>query len=156
MQFELRTLLLKERCSKKSPSSLLSSKSNCLSSRVKFSRAFFRKMKFFRWAADRIKTNGVVCFVSNNSFVDQFAFDGMRKHLLQDFTRIYHLHLEGNVRHNPALSGTAYNVFGIQVAVGITIAIRCDSRANASNRRENCLELVRGRCCRTRPCDADS
>jgi predicted helicase len=62
--------------------------------------------------------------VSNNSFVDQFAFDGMRKHLMRDFTLIYHLHLEGNVRHNPHLSGTAYNVFGIQVGVGITIAAR--------------------------------
>jgi predicted helicase len=48
----------------------------------------------------------------------------MRKHLMQDFTRVYHLHLEGNVRQNPKLSGTAYNVFGIQVGVGITIAVK--------------------------------
>jgi predicted helicase len=65
-----------------------------------------------------------VCFVSNNSFVDQIAFDGMRKHVLQDFNRVYHLHLEGNVRHNPTLAGTVYNVFGIQVGVGITVAVR--------------------------------
>ncbi|MGH2509635.1 MAG: type ISP restriction/modification enzyme, partial [Ktedonobacteraceae bacterium] len=68
--------------------------------------------------------DGIVCFVSNNSFVDQVAFDGMRKHLLQDFTRIYHLDLHGNVRKNPKLSGSTHNVFGIQVGVGITIAIR--------------------------------
>jgi predicted helicase len=43
---------------------------------------------------------------------------------LQDFTRIYHVHLEGNVRHNPTLAGTTYNVFGIQVGVGITVAVR--------------------------------
>ena len=74
---------------------------------------------------DRLNNrDGVVCFVTNNSFVEQFAFDGMRKHMLQDFTRVYHLHLEGNVRQNPKLAGTAYNVFGIQVGVGITIAIR--------------------------------
>ena len=42
----------------------------------------------------------------------------------QDFTRIYHLHLEGNVRQNPKLAGTTYNVFGIQVGVGITLAVR--------------------------------
>jgi predicted helicase len=82
-------------------------------------------VKFFRWAVDRLNgRDGMVCFVSNNSFVDQIAFDGMRKHLLQDFTRVYHLHLEGNVRHNPKLAGTTYNVFGIQVGVGITIAVR--------------------------------
>ncbi len=82
-------------------------------------------VKFFRWAVDRLHgRDGIVCFVSNNSFVDQIAFDGMRKHLLQDFTEIYHLDLHGNVRKNPKLSGTTHNVFGIQVGVGITIAIR--------------------------------
>src|SRR5579863_5470662 len=82
-------------------------------------------VKFFRWAVDRLQgRDGVVCFVSNNSFIDQIAFDGMRKHMLQDFTQIYHLDLHGNVRKNPKLSGTTHNVFGIQVGVGITIAIR--------------------------------
>jgi len=82
-------------------------------------------VKFFRWSVDRLQgRDGIVCFVTNNSFVDQIAFDGMRKHLLQDFTQIYHLDLHGNVRKNPKLSGTTHNVFGIQVGVGITIAIR--------------------------------
>ena len=54
----------------------------------------------------------------------QIAFDGMRKHLWEDFTQIYHLDLHGNVRRNPKLSGTTHNVFGIQVGVGITVAIR--------------------------------
>jgi predicted helicase len=48
----------------------------------------------------------------------------MRKHFLQDFTQVYHLDLHGNVRKNPKLSGTTHNVFGIQIGVGITIAIR--------------------------------
>ncbi|MBL8147983.1 MAG: N-6 DNA methylase, partial [Anaerolineae bacterium] len=82
-------------------------------------------VKFFRWATDRLgDRNGIVCYVSNNSFVDQIAFDGMRKHLLQDFTRIYHIDLHGDVRHNPKLSGTTHNVFGIQIGVGITIAVK--------------------------------
>jgi len=82
-------------------------------------------IKFFRWATDRLQgKDGIVCFVSNNSFVDQIAFDGMRQHFLKDFTNIYHVDLHGNVRRNPKLSGTTHNVFGIQVGVGITIAIR--------------------------------
>ncbi len=82
-------------------------------------------VRFFRWAIDRLQgRDGIVCFVSNNSFVDQLAFDGMRKHLLQDFTHLYHLDLHGNVRRNPKLSGTTHNVFGIQVGVGITVAVR--------------------------------
>jgi len=82
-------------------------------------------VKFFRWASDRMQgRDGIVCMVTNNSFVDQIAFDGMRQHLLQDFTHIYHVDLHGNVRKNPKLSGSTHNVFGIQVGVGITIAIR--------------------------------
>src|SRR5436309_11484281 len=49
-------------------------------------------VKFFRWAIDRLQgRDGIICLVSNNSFIDQLGFDGMRKHLLQDFTQIYHL-----------------------------------------------------------------
>jgi predicted helicase len=48
----------------------------------------------------------------------------MRKHLLKDFNQIYHLDLHGNIRKNPKLSGTTHNVFGIQVGVGITVAVR--------------------------------
>ncbi|MHB8625605.1 MAG: type ISP restriction/modification enzyme [Aggregatilineales bacterium] len=82
-------------------------------------------VRFFWWAKDRLGTrDGIVCYVTNNSFMDQMAFDGFRKHLLQDFTQVYHVDLHGNVRQNPKLSGTTHNVFGIQVGVGITVAIR--------------------------------
>ncbi len=90
-------------------------------------------VKFFRWAIDRLGSrNGIVCFVTNNSFLDQIAFDGMRLQLMKDFTKIYHLNLQGNVRHNPTLSGSAYNVFGIQVGVGITIAIKSDRHESST------------------------
>jgi len=82
-------------------------------------------VKFFRWATDRLAgRDGIICFVSNNGFVDQLAFDGMRKDLLQDFERVDHIDLHGNVRRNPKLSGTTHNVFGIQVGVGITLAVK--------------------------------
>ena len=82
-------------------------------------------VKFFRWASDRLESrDGIVCFVTNNSFVHQVACDGLQKALTAEFTRVYHFDLRGNVRQNPKLSGTAYNVFGIQVGVGITVAVR--------------------------------
>lgn len=87
-------------------------------------------VKFFKWASERLdEQSGVVCFVSNNSFVDQIAFDGMRAHLQRDFDVLYHLDLHGNVRKNPKLSGTTHNVFGIQVGVGITVAVRNRARS---------------------------
>ncbi len=77
-------------------------------------------VRFFRWAADRLNgRGGIVCYISNNSFVTKHAFDGMRKHLLHDFTQIWHLDLGGDARE-----GEQGNVFGIKVGVGITIAVR--------------------------------
>ncbi len=88
-------------------------------------------VKFFRWATDRLgDRDGIVCFVTNNSFVDQIAFDGMRKHLSEDFTTLYHVDLHGDVRKNPKISGTSHNVFGIQVGVGITVAVRHGNRSD--------------------------
>ena len=84
-------------------------------------------VKAIRWATDRIKNDGVVAFVTNSSFVDGVTFDGMRKHLAEDFDKIYILDLGGNVRENPKLSGTTHNVFGIQVGVSINVFIKKDN-----------------------------
>jgi predicted helicase len=83
-------------------------------------------VKAIRWASDKIMDNGegMVTFVSNNSFVADPAFDGMRKHLAGDFDLIYVLDLGGNVRKNPKISGTTHNVFGIQVGVSINVFVR--------------------------------
>jgi len=81
-------------------------------------------VKAFSWASKRIGKEGVVAFVTNNSFLDGIAFDGMRKHLAADFDAIYIFDLSGNVRKNPKLSGTTHNVFGIQVGVSINFFVK--------------------------------
>ena len=83
-------------------------------------------VKAIRWATDKVLENGegLVAFVSNNSFLDDIAFDGMRKNLLQDFNKIYIVDLGGNVRKDPKLSGTVNSVFGIQVGVSINLFIK--------------------------------
>jgi predicted helicase len=81
-------------------------------------------VKAFRWASDRIGDEGVVAFVSNNSFIESLAFDGMRQNIEKDFDEVYVLDLGGNVRKNPKLSGTTHNVFGIQVGVSVNILVR--------------------------------
>ena len=55
-------------------------------------------VKAIRWALDRIGDEGVVAFVTNNSFLDGMAFDGMRKHVAEDCAAIYILDLGGNAR----------------------------------------------------------
>jgi predicted helicase len=81
-------------------------------------------VKAFRWASDRIRNGGIIAFVTNNSYIDQIAFDGMRHHLARDFSKLYLLDLGGNVRKNPKLSGTTHNVFGIQVGVSISLLVK--------------------------------
>jgi predicted helicase len=84
-------------------------------------------VKAFRWASDRIGAEGIVAFVSNNSFKDGMAFDGFRKHLLQDFSEIYHLDLRGNAHTTgDRRRQEAGNVFddAIKVGIGITVLVR--------------------------------
>lgn len=81
-------------------------------------------VKAIRWASDRIGDEGIVAFVTNNSFVNEITFDGMRKCLQQDFDSIHILDLGGNVRKNPKLSGTTHNVFGIKVGVNINLFVK--------------------------------
>lgn len=85
-------------------------------------------VKAWRWASDRIGKEGVVAYVCNNSFIDDIAFDGVRKHFARDFETLYVLNLGGNVRKNPKLSGTTHNVFGIQVGVSINVFVRRERR----------------------------
>ena len=90
-------------------------------------------VKAIRWASDRIGAEGVIALVTNNSFIDGKAFDGMRKHLADDFDAIYILDLGGNVRKNPKLSGTTHNVFGIQVGVSINFFVKKRDNANSQS-----------------------
>ena len=87
-------------------------------------------VKAIRWAADRIGEEGIVAFVTNNSFLDGVAFDGMRKHLAEDFDALYILDLAGNVRKNPKYAGTTHNVFGIQVGVSINLCVKRRDKAD--------------------------
>jgi len=93
-------------------------------------------LRFFRWATDRLANrDGVVCFVTNNGFLDGFASDGFRRSLQEDFSHIYHFNLKGNARTSGVrrqLEGG--NVFNdmIRTSVGITVAVR---HATARNRR---------------------
>ena len=98
-------------------------------------------VKAILWASKRIGAEGVVAFVTNNGFLDGIAFDGMRKHLAQDFDAIYVLDLGGNVRKNPKLSGTTHNVFGIQVGVSINFFIK----KGATNKEPSSAEIFYAR-----------
>lgn len=79
-------------------------------------------VKAIRWGLDRVGDEGVVAFVTNNSYLDAVAFDGMRKHLAEDCDSIYILDLGGNARKGLKVSDA--NVFDIQVGVSINLFIK--------------------------------
>ena len=88
-------------------------------------------VKAIRWASDRIGDGGVVAFVTNNGFLDGIAFDGMRKHLAEDFDAIYILDLEGNMRKGLKVSDA--NVFGIRVGVSINLFVKTRRNQTGTN-----------------------
>ena len=53
-------------------------------------------IRAFRWASDRIKERGVVCFVSNGGWIDGSSSNGFRKCLASEFNSVYVFNLKGN------------------------------------------------------------
>ena len=89
----------------------------------------------FRWASDRIKDQGIVCFVSNGSFIDNNAMDGFRKCLVNEFTSIYCFNLRGNARTSGEQRRQEKgNVFGegTRTTIAIIFLIK-----NSSKKSEN-------------------
>ncbi len=99
-------------------------------------------MKFFRWATDRLQgRDGIVCFVSNNRFVRGIASDGFRKHLLKDFSGVFHLDFKGDASTTEEKRRReGGNIFHdqIKVGIGITILVRKSDRPS----RTVCYQTV--------------
>ncbi len=85
-------------------------------------------VKAIRWASDKVLSNGegVVAFVSNNAFIDNIAFDGMRRHLGKDFNIVYIVDLKGNIRKDSMRDGVPlgekHTVFGLSAMVGVSVS----------------------------------
>jgi predicted helicase len=79
-------------------------------------------VRFLRWASDRIDKNGIVTFVSNNSFIDALAFDGFRKCIADEFSEIYIINLKGNARTSgERRRKEGGNVFSDEIRVGVSV-----------------------------------
>ena len=85
-------------------------------------------IKFIRFGQHFIDKNGegILAYISNNSFIDGIIHRQMRKHLLESFDTIYILDLHGNAKKNEvALDGSAdQNVFDIMQGVSINIFVK--------------------------------
>jgi len=85
-------------------------------------------VKFIRFAQWRIEQSeqGMVAFITDNSYLDNRTHRGMRQQLLQHFDDIYIFNLHGNsLRKEKSPDGTTdENVFDIQEGVAIAVFIR--------------------------------
>ena len=78
--------------------------------------------RFLRWASDRLDKNGVIAFVSNNSFVDARTYDGFRKVVADEFNEIYVVDLKGNARTSgERRRREGGNVFSDEIRVGVAV-----------------------------------
>lgn len=89
-------------------------------------------VKFIRFAQWRIERTGggILAFITNNSYLDNPTFRGMRQQLLRAFDELYLLNLHGNARKKEtAPDGSPdENVFDIQQGVAVLLAIKRPGR----------------------------
>lgn len=81
--------------------------------------------RFIRYATDRIEENGIVCFITNNSYIDSKTFDGFRKSIVREFDFLYILNLGGSAIETTKKTGG--NIFGIKLGVAICFLIKINS-----------------------------
>ena len=81
-------------------------------------------IRAIRWASDRIKDCGIVCYVTNGSFIDANNMDGLRKSLKEEFSSLYIFNLRGNARtQGEQRRKEKGNVFGEGTRTPVAISI---------------------------------
>lgn len=93
-------------------------------------------IRSIRWASDRLKDNGVICFVSNGSFIDANNMDGLRKCLVDEFTSIHCFNLRGNQRTSGERSrqeGGKIFGSGSRAPIAITLLVKNPDKAGQHN-----------------------
>ena len=83
-------------------------------------------VRAFRWASDRVNSEGVIGFVTNAGWIGGTATDGLRESLCKEFNKIYVFNLRGGIR---GLSGDSAkkeggNIFNIMAGVAVIILVK--------------------------------
>jgi len=91
-------------------------------------------IKAFRWSTDRLdKNGGIICFVSNGSWLDGNATSGFRKCLEKEFSSIFVFNLRGNARtQGEQRRKEAGNIFGggSRTPISITLLVKNPKQEN--------------------------
>jgi len=102
-------------------------------SQARKTKAYDLYARFLRWASDRLGKNGIIAFVSNNSFIDARTYDGLRKAVTEEFNEIYIINLKGNARTSgDRRQQEGGNIFNDRIRVGIAIYFLVKKERNRS------------------------
>lgn len=89
-------------------------------------------VKFIRFAEEHIQKEGtgILAFITNNGYLDNKTFRGMRGSLLRTFDKIYIINLHGNsIKQEQIPDGIRdENIFNIMVGVAIMIGVKTSSK----------------------------
>jgi predicted helicase len=93
-------------------------------------------IKFLRYGQFLIEKNGegILAFISNNSFIDGVTHRQMRKSLIESFDKIYIIDLHGSLKkkETDTEGGKDENVFDIQQGVSINIFVKTGKKPKYS------------------------
>jgi type I restriction-modification system DNA methylase subunit len=79
-------------------------------------------VRFLRWSSDHISKNGIIAFISNNSFIDSKGFDGFRNTVAKEFNEMWIVNLKGNARTSgDRRKREGGNVFYDVIKVGVAV-----------------------------------
>ena len=79
--------------------------------------------RFFRWATDRLGDDGIIAFITNNSFAKKPNYDGFRKIAAEQFCDIYVIDFKGDARTSgEPRRREGDNIFENAIKVGIAIS----------------------------------
>ena len=84
-------------------------------------------IRSIRWASDRLGQEGIIGYITNASWIDANAMDGLRKCLAEEFSDIYVFHLRGNQRtvgETSRKEGGKIFGSGSRAPVAITILVK--------------------------------
>jgi len=94
-------------------------------------------VKFIAFAEEMIIKNGegIVAMITNNGYLDNPTFRGMRWHLSQSFDNIYVLDLHGNAKKKETTPDGSKdeNVFDIMQGVSIILAVKTTKTKNSAS-----------------------
>lgn len=101
-------------------------------SKAQKTKAYDMYTRFFRWASDRIKDDGVITFITNSSILSLHSFDGFRESIKHEFDNAYFIDLGGDIRALSGKDGIFLNenhtIFGQGAMVGISISFLIKSK----------------------------